>query len=403
MLRKQITGAKYNSEQTGQMTNLNVAIPADSNDTDFGTSDVLLAKDTFKAVENKLTDKVVDVIKNGTDNTIVSAYQADGTPFTFETDIDFETGDELNIELVINHDGGKQEQVVAIGDRIDVWGASDGSNATVLHIYATNSDLVQVVKPILNIDYVSNNSVVKQGAMTTQGRKIAIKISKTVFSINGIVIKNYDLTKLLSLKHIKIGSAFKGEPKKLSTCTYDKIYIHNDLIKTTDIKVPTKISELTNDAGYVKNDALVWTSGTGDGSAITVISKNANGSDTSLGAIGKGSCAHGGYTTAKGMFSHAEGHRTWAESTNSHAEGQYNSIDPYAIQSVGIGDANKRKTAEFIYLNPIYSDKKNGNMYLIGVGDYDGSSYSSKYKSVQEVIADLTARITALEAKNTTA
>ena len=92
--------------------------------------------------------------------------------------------------------------------------------------------------------------------MTTQGRKLAIKLSKTVFSINSIVIKNYDLTKLLSLKHIKIGSAFKGEPKKLSTCTYDKIYIHNDLIKSPDVKVPTKVSELTNDAEYVKKTDL---------------------------------------------------------------------------------------------------------------------------------------------------
>ena len=109
MLRKQITGAKYNSEQTNQMTNLDIAIPADSNDTNFGTSDILLAKDTFKSVENKVTNKVVDVIKNGTNKPIVSSYQADGSPFTFETDIDFEAGDELNIELVINHSGGKQE------------------------------------------------------------------------------------------------------------------------------------------------------------------------------------------------------------------------------------------------------------------------------------------------------
>ena len=394
MLRKQITGAKYNSEQTNQMTNLDIAIPADSNDTNFGTSDILLAKDTFKSVENKVTDKVVDVIKNGTNKSIVSSYQADGSPFTFETDIDFEAGDELNIELVINHSGGKQEQVVAIGDHIDVWGAGDGSNATVLHIYATNAELTQSVKPLLNIDYVSNNSVVKQGTMTTQGRKLAIKLSKTVFSINSIVIKNYDLTKLLSLKHIKIGSAFKGEPKKLSTCTYDKIYIHNDLIKTP-------VSELINDAGYVKNDALVWTSGAGKGSVITVACKKSINSIT-MGAIGNYSCAEGFNTTASGSYSHAEGNSTTASGSYSHAEGVCNMNDPNAIHVVGIGTNNHRRNAEVIYYK--VNDSNNGYMYLIGVGGYNGITAvdTKNHKSVQEVIADLTARITALETKNTT-
>lgn len=45
MLKTQITGAKYLSPQTNQMTNLNIAVPADSKDTEFGTSDILLAKD----------------------------------------------------------------------------------------------------------------------------------------------------------------------------------------------------------------------------------------------------------------------------------------------------------------------------------------------------------------------
>lgn len=45
MLKTQITGAKYLSPQTNQMTNLNIAIPADSKDIEFGTSDILLAKD----------------------------------------------------------------------------------------------------------------------------------------------------------------------------------------------------------------------------------------------------------------------------------------------------------------------------------------------------------------------
>ena len=57
MLKTQITGAKYLSPQTNQMTNLNIAVPADSKDTKFGTSDILLAKDTVKIIDDKIANK----------------------------------------------------------------------------------------------------------------------------------------------------------------------------------------------------------------------------------------------------------------------------------------------------------------------------------------------------------
>lgn len=57
MLKTQITGAKYLSPQTNQMTNLNIAVPADSKDTEFGTSDILLAKDTVKIINDKIANK----------------------------------------------------------------------------------------------------------------------------------------------------------------------------------------------------------------------------------------------------------------------------------------------------------------------------------------------------------
>ncbi len=60
MLKTQITGAKYLSPQTNQMTNLNIAVPADSKDTEFGTSDIMLAKDTVKLIEDKTKDKDTD-------------------------------------------------------------------------------------------------------------------------------------------------------------------------------------------------------------------------------------------------------------------------------------------------------------------------------------------------------
>ena len=39
------------------MTNLNIAVPADSKDTEFGTSDILLAKDTVKIINDKIANK----------------------------------------------------------------------------------------------------------------------------------------------------------------------------------------------------------------------------------------------------------------------------------------------------------------------------------------------------------
>nr|UWD62763.1 MAG: hypothetical protein [Bacteriophage sp.] len=47
MLKTQIIGAKYLSPQANQMTNLNITVPADSKDTEFSTSDILLAKDVI--------------------------------------------------------------------------------------------------------------------------------------------------------------------------------------------------------------------------------------------------------------------------------------------------------------------------------------------------------------------
>lgn len=65
MLKTQITGAKYLSPQTNQMTNLNIAVQADSKDTEFGTSDILLAKDVVKLGENS---PQIQAIKENIDN-----------------------------------------------------------------------------------------------------------------------------------------------------------------------------------------------------------------------------------------------------------------------------------------------------------------------------------------------
>ena len=121
-------------------------------------------------------------------------------------------------------------------------------------------------------------------------------------------------------------------------------------------------------------------------------------------ASGDSSHAEGNTTKAQGNYSHAEGQNTIASGYCSHAQGCYNVENINAIHSVGIGNRVTRKNAEYIYAKnnksgfALTDDPKNGYKYLIGVGGYDGiSTDNSTYKSVQEVIADLTARIEQLE------
>ena len=134
------------------------------------------------------------------------------------------------------------------------------------------------------------------------------------------------------------------------------------------------------------------------------ICSHAEGESTT--ASGNISHAEGESTEASGPASHAEGFYTTASGFFSHAEGAYNIVDTHAIHSVGIGTDRVLKNAEYIYVSTDESsgiddsDPKNGYKYLIGVGGYDGiSTDTSTYKSIQEVIADLTARIEQLETK----
>lgn len=126
----------------------------------------------------------------------------------------------------------------------------------------------------------------------------------------------------------------------------------------------------------------------------------------STNANGPFSFAEGFFTKTERTGSHAEGSHTIAVGNFSHAQGVYNVGNANAIHSVGIGTDKNRKTAEYIYAVAnefsygAQDDPKNGYKYLIGVGGYDGISIDdSTYKSVQEVIADLTTRIEQLETK----
>lgn len=102
-------------------------------------------------------------------------------------------------------------------------------------------------------------------------------------------------------------------------------------------------------------------------------------------ANGDSSHAEGGGTTATGNYSHAEGLSTTANNSCEHAEGQWNlsntgSTDASrTIHSVGIGTGSTthRRNAHEIMLN--------GDHYIYGIGNYDGTNYSDA-KTLQQVI-----------------
>ena len=187
----------------------------------------------------------------------------------------------------------------------------------------------------------------------------------------------------------------------------------NTYLKALNNESPTKVfatdgSIADLDAKANKSDVLLKKSASG-GYYIEVNNKKlGNGAfATNDMCTASGDYSHAeGTSVSSGSASHAEGVSTEASGMGSHAEGVRNVIDKNAIHSVGIGEILERKNAEYIYVKnnddgtAFVDDPKNGYKYLIGVGGYDGiSTDNSTYKSVQEVIADLTARIEQLETK----
>lgn len=122
-------------------------------------------------------------------------------------------------------------------------------------------------------------------------------------------------------------------------------------------------------------------------------------------AKGYASHSEGISTTAIGRSSHAEGKNTTVIGNFSHAQGSYNYDNASFIDMVGIGNSNSRKNASAIYVGRTSdgdinsTNPKNGYQYLIGVGGYKGQAVTAGIKSVQEVIDDFEARISALESQ----
>ena len=142
-----------------------------------------------------------------------------------------------------------------------------------------------------------------------------------------------------------------------------------------------------------------------EGYSCTASMDNSHAEGYSCTASGSHSHAEGCSCTASGAYSHAEGYSCTASGDCCHAEGCSNYDDASFIDMVGVGNGNdvsRRKNASVIYIvrdsfgDINISAPKNGYQYLIDVGGYKGQEIGNA-KSVQEVFADLEARITAIE------
>lgn len=163
MLKTQITGAKYLSPQTNQMTNLNIAIPADSKDTEFGTSDILLAKDVVTYL-NALDSDISKELDTQTDkiNKINQSIKQliDHNLIKIVTELPTTDIDKNCIYLVPNKDG-------------------EGNNVFIEYIYVESKNTFEEVGRIQAkvdlSDYYTKEQVDDQ--MTTVKNKFPLSIS----------------------------------------------------------------------------------------------------------------------------------------------------------------------------------------------------------------------------------
>lgn len=128
---------------------------------------------------------------------------------------------------------------------------------------------------------------------------------------------------------------------------------------------------------------------------------HAEGEATTAGGLA--SHVEGEYNNALGDYSHAEGGHTTVSGKYSHAQGFSNFDDYHFIDMIGVGNEIEEKNAFVIYAGRRKNtgevnsfDSKNGYLYLLGVGDYEGKDIHMA-RSVQEVISELEKGVAATE------
>lgn len=524
MLKTQITGAKYLSPQTNQMTNLNIAVPADSKDTKFGTSDIMLAKDVVAHYYTKEeTDNQIQIAKNSA----INMHNEDNTKSIKldinDTEADSYYSSPVNISLIDDYqdcsaninafdgfkhssDDGRYSNLYYAGlhisdephsayiysDQIDMYNSDiNGSIEIKTNKELTEEEQNNGYSPVnmsltygdyeadINAQngfthrtddgfisglggyglYIGTTQNPYRLSISTDGISLYNKDENYAFQLSG---SNIDSELNLGADKFKIfcpindteGATIKGvqsitaftNPSATKVWATDGSTVDlttkanaSDVLLKKSASGGYYIEENSNELGsnaFAANyqctaggsssfaegrntKALsAYAHAEGYGTVANAISTHAEGESTQAAqpyahaegyhtlAKNAGSHAEGCYTVSNGYYSHAEGFHTLASGSYAHAQGTYNVDDKNAIHSVGIGNGTTRKNAEYIYTknnengHGLTDDPKNGYKYLIGVGGYDGiSTDNTTYKSVQEVIADLTLRIEQLETK----
>lgn len=116
----------------------------------------------------------------------------------------------------------------------------------------------------------------------------------------------------------------------------------------------------------------------------------------STNALGNWSHAEGSGSQTWGSGSHAEGFRCTSSNDFEHSSGKYNALAPSQIFSIGVGHfSENRKNAISVITGS--GNVPSASIYLYGVGSYNGANPTPGTNDIATIIANLEARIAALE------
>ena len=206
----------------------------------------------------------------------------------------------------------------------------------------------------------------------------------------------------LAAKLLGYGAHAEGmNNEALGSCSHAEGHTTKALANSTHAEGDTTIAfgEASHAEGYNtqakgnqshaegSNTVAIGNSSHTEGTSTTASGSFSHAEGSHTEASGRDSHAEGAYNKAIGIASHAEGANTIAKNHYEHAEGKFNISnrnpdDDYpaynTISSIGIGiDEDNRKNA--------FEVMQNGDIYIIGVGDYDGTNFENSL-TLQETI-----------------
>lgn len=220
--------------------------------------------------------------------------------------------------------------------------------------------------------------------------------------------------------------------------TYSWEKIGNTRVDLSNYYTKTEVDTMLSDKADVED--ILWEPGTGEGSIQVKGSNSSAESDHSvaeglntktlvseeetqgrgshaegIGSIAKASASHaeGNTTMTLGSYSHTEGSGTTAGGAASHAEGNGTVTNNFAEHAEGSHNVSNKASDNFgdegntissVGIGTSLEDKKNaleimqnGDAYLLGVGEYDGTNTSSA-DTLQEILNNKQDNLTAGDA-----